>query len=376
MTFTSTSIPNDPPPQHMNALEQLLEYPFGDAMPAQGEAMEVAPGVKWVRMALPFALDHINLWLLRDELDATDGGGSKVQGWTVVDTCISRDESKAQWEQIFETQLEGLPILRVIVTHMHPDHIGLAHWLCERWKAPLWISATDFNAARIASQSSSGFGGESAAVFFASHGLTDPESIEKIRGRASYYPSLVPDVPRRFRRMQDGDRLRIGGRDWRCISGFGHAPEHIALYCDALEVLISGDMMLPRISTNVSVYDVEPESNPLQAFLDSIDKFARLPAATLTLPSHGKPFRGLHERIRQLHEHHRDRLAEVFQACGKAALSAADVLPIMFKRKLDLHQTTFAMGESVAHLHALWFAGKLRRRRGEDGIWRFAAAGG
>jgi glyoxylase-like metal-dependent hydrolase (beta-lactamase superfamily II) len=172
--------------------------------------------------------------------------------------------------------------------------------------------------------------------------------------------------------MQDGDTFAIGGRAWRCISGFGHAPEHIALYCDDLKVLVSGDMMLPRISTNVSVYDVEPESNPLKSFLESIDKFAALPVDTLTLPSHGKPFRGLHERIKQLHDHHRDRLAEVVEACGRSPQSGADILPVMFKRPLDLHQTTFAMGESVAHLHALWFEGKLRRLRGDDGVYRFA----
>lgn len=351
----------------MNALEHQLQYTFGDQMPEPGMTMEVAPGVRWIRMALPFALDHINLWLLRDCIDGREG-------WTVVDCCITHDESKAQWETIFATQLEGLPVLRVIVTHMHPDHIGLAHWLCARWNAPLWISATDYNAARLGSQSTTGFGGATAADFFASHGLTDPDSVEKIRGRASYYPSMVPDVPRSFRRLQDGQTVAIGGRAWRCIAGYGHAPEHIALYCDALHVLVSGDMMLPRISTNVSVYDVEPESNALASFLESIDRFAPLPEDTLTLPSHGKPFRGLHARIAQLHDHHRDRLAEVLDACRVAPQSAADVLPVLFKRKLDLHQTTFAMGESVAHLHLMWFDGRLRRERGPDGVWRFSAA--
>ena len=351
----------------MNALEQRLDYPFGDTLPAHGGTMEVAPGVKWIRMGLPFQLDHINLWLLRDHIDGREG-------WTVVDTCISRDESRAQWESVFVTQLEGLPILRVIVTHMHPDHIGNAAWLCERWDAMLWISATDFNAARVASQGTSGFGGEHAAAFFAAHGLVDVESIEKIRGRANYYPSMVPAVPGTFRRMQDGDVIVIGGRDWRCISGYGHAPEHIALYCEDLHLLISGDMMLPRISTNVSVYDIEPESNPLKQFLDSIDKFAPLPQDTLTLPSHGKPFRGLHERIRQLHDHHRDRLAEVMQACGQSPQSGFDAMKVMFRRELDLHQTTFAMGEAVAHLHALWFAGRLQRSQDKAGVWRFSAA--
>jgi glyoxylase-like metal-dependent hydrolase (beta-lactamase superfamily II) len=350
----------------MNSQEQELQYPLGDTLPAPGRTIELAPGVHWIRMALPFALDHINLWLLRDEIDGRSG-------WSVVDCCVTRDEAKAQWEAVFDNALQGLPILRVIVTHMHPDHIGLAHWLCERWNAPLWISATDYNAARVATQSTTGFGGESAARFFASHGLTDPESVEKIRARANYYPSMVPAVPRSFRRMMDGDVLSIGGRQWRCIAGHGHAPEHIALFCEELEVLISGDMLLPRISTNVSVYDVEPESNALALFLASIDRFRALPAGTLALPSHGKPFRGVHRRVEQLHAHHEARLAEVLEACAARPGSAAEMLPVLFKRTLDLHQTTFAMGEAVAHLHLLWHAGRMTRERDEHGVWRFAA---
>jgi glyoxylase-like metal-dependent hydrolase (beta-lactamase superfamily II) len=351
----------------MNPQEERLQYPFGDTLPAPGETLEVADGVRWIRMGLPFQLDHINLWLLRDRIDGRDG-------WTVVDCCVSRDDAKAQWERIFETQLQGLPVLRVMVTHMHPDHVGLAYWLCERWNAPLWISATDYNTARLASQTTTGFGGPMAAEFFAAHGLTDPDSVEKIKARASYYPSLVPDVPRRFRRLRDGEPVRIGQREWRCIAGFGHAPEHIALHCGEAGVLISGDMVLPRISTNVSVHDVEPESNPLRLFLDSIDGMRTLPADTLVLPSHGKPFRGLHERIQQLLEHHDARLRDVMEACAAGPKSAADILPLLFKRKLDLHQTTFAMGESVAHLHALWHDGRLVRRREADGVWRFTLA--
>lgn len=358
----------------MNELERELNYPLGDTLPAPGEALEIAPGVRWIRMGLPFALDHINLWLLEDEIDGPDG---KIHGWTVVDCCIARDETKAQWEQIFATQLAGLPVLRVIVTHMHPDHIGLAHWLCERWNAPLWISATDYNTACAALRTQGGETGERMVRFYASHGLEDRDSQDKIRERWSgYYAHLVPDVPPRFHRLMDGMTVRTGlrqhGHDWRCISGYGHAPEHIALHCGELNLLISGDMMLPRISTNISVHDIEPEANPLALFLDSIDKFKVLPEDTLVLPSHGKPFTGLHQRIRQLHDHHRDRLAEVSAACATKPCSAADILPVLFTRKLDLHQTTFAMGEAVAHLHSLWFDGRLRRSRDADGIWRFA----
>jgi glyoxylase-like metal-dependent hydrolase (beta-lactamase superfamily II) len=355
----------------MNLLEAQLHYPLGDTLPAPGTTLEVAPGVRWIRMALPFALDHINLWLLRDELDGR-------QGWTVVDCCISRDEAKAQWEQVFAASLDGLPILRVLVTHMHPDHIGLAHWLCERWSTPkepcrLWISATDYNAARMASQSTTGLGGEAAAEFFRSHGLSDPDALEKVRGRSGYYAGMVPAVPSTFHRLRDGDIVRIGGRLWECIDGYGHAPEHIALFCPELRVLVSGDMMLPRISTNVSVHDLEPESDPLRLFLESIDKFRRLPVDTLVLPSHGKPFTGLHRRIEQLHAHHQDRLAEVLDACRGAGQTAADMLPVLFRRKLDLHQTTFAMGESVAHLHMLWHQGRLHRTRDAANVWRFSA---
>jgi glyoxylase-like metal-dependent hydrolase (beta-lactamase superfamily II) len=359
-----------------NRHESALHYPLGDTLPAPGTTLEVAPGVRWLRMGLPFALDHINLWLLRDKQDGRSG-------WTIVDCGIDNPATRALWEQIFASELQGLPVLRVVVTHMHPDHIGLAHWLCERFGTPeaecrLWISATDWNVARQASQPAvgemNGMGGGSAAAFFARHGLRDEAQLAQIRARSHYYPNLVPKVPPRFRRLMDGFVLHIGGHAWRCISGYGHAPEHMALYCEALGVLISGDMVLPRISTNVSVFDLEPEADPLPLYLGSIQRFLALPASTLVLPSHGKPFTGLHERIGQLVSHHDERFADVLVACAAAPQSAADLLPVLFKRTLDLHQTTFAMGESVAHLHALQSRGQLVGRLGSDGVMRFAPA--
>jgi glyoxylase-like metal-dependent hydrolase (beta-lactamase superfamily II) len=182
-------------------------------------------------------------------------------------------------------------------------------------------------------------------------------------------------VPPRYRRLMDGMRLRIAAHEWRCIVGYGHAPEHIALHCPALKLLIAGDMVLPRISTNVSVYELEPESDPLPLYLDSIAALRTLPADTLVLPSHGKPFTGLHERIAQLHAHHDERLAEVLQACAGEPRSAAEMIPVLFKRPLDLHQTTFAMGEAIAHLHALAATGRLRVIDGSDGVRRFLTRG-
>lgn len=356
----------------MNPNEQRLEYPFGDTLAPAGEVMEVAEGLRWIRMPLPFALDHINLWLIRDQIDGREG-------WTLVDCGVARPEVRELWEQLFTNALEGLPILRVVVTHMHPDHVGLAGWLCERWNAPLWMTATDYFVARLWSQpaqgdrAGGGLNGSSAAAHFSRHGLQDPESLDKIRQRAGYYPSLVVPVPTSYRRIMHGDRFKIGGRDWQVITGHGHAPEHASLYCDDLRVLISGDMVLPRISTNVSVVDLEPEANPLPLYLNSLKRFDDLPEDTLILPSHGKPFRGLHERISQQHAHHAERLAEVLEACA-VPLSASDVVPVLFKRKLDLHQLTFAMGEALAHLHALYFEGKLKRAMGDDGVYRFQQA--
>ncbi|MDT8989751.1 MBL fold metallo-hydrolase [Curvibacter sp. APW13] len=354
----------------MNELEARLHYPLGDTLPAAGESIEVAPGVRWLRMPLPFALNHINLWLLRD---AVERDGQMVDGWTVVDTGIHNPETIALWEQVFATQLDGLPIVRVIVTHMHPDHIGLADWLCQRFQAPLWISAGDYYVARLGVMGPTAFGGERAAAFFAAHGLNSPEAVAQIEARTNYYPSLVPSVPLQYRRLMDGQRIRIGTQTWRCMAGFGHAPEHMALHCEVLNLLLGGDMMLPRISTNVSVFETEPESDALSLFLDSIDRFLPLAENTLTLPSHGKPFVGLHERIRQLHDHHAQRLAEVMEACTGRACSALDVLPVLFPRAMDMHQTTFAMGECVAHLHRLWHQGALHRSRDAQGVYRFSS---
>jgi glyoxylase-like metal-dependent hydrolase (beta-lactamase superfamily II) len=348
----------------MNDLEKQLHYPLGEALPAYGECITVAPGVKWVRMTLPFALNHINLWLLRDEVNG-------VHGWSIVDTCIHREEAKAHWEAIFANELEGLPVLRVIATHMHPDHIGLADWLCKRWDVPFYISATDFMVATVLCSSPDASSNARTVQFYAQHGLNDAETARKLRERKPYFTTLVPAVPAQYHRLLDGATLQIGPHAWQCISGYGHAPEHMALYCAELGVLIGGDMMLPRISTNVSVYEQEPEADALTLFLSSIDRFLALPADTLVLPSHGKPFTGLHIRIQQLHDHHRDRLAEVMQACTEKPCSAADVLPVLFKRPLDFHQITFALGEAVAHLHALWHGGKLKREMDADGVYRF-----
>lgn len=343
----------------MNPLESQLRYPLGDQLPARGQCIEVAPGVKWIRMALPFALDHINLWLLRDDA-----------GWTAVDCGVSTEETQAAWQEVFDNVLEGWPIVRVLATHYHPDHIGLAYWLCEKWNAPLTASLGEYGFARILSAALPGTDVTIQSRHYQQHGLVRNAATDAPLQKKSHYPTHVPQVPSSFIRLHEGDQVRIGEHVWQVIIGIGHSPEHVALYCAALGVLISGDMVLPRISTNVSVFELEPENDALRHYLHSLKKFLPLPEDTLVLPSHGKPFLGLHVRIAQLEAHHAERLAEVMDACAQPK-SAADIVPIMFKRALDAHQMGFAMGEALAHLHLLWHEGKLRRQHDADGITRF-----
>ena len=354
----------------MNHLEQELHYPLQERIPEAGQTIEIVPGILWIRMGLPFALNHINLWLIEDDYQTDQG---PVHGWTVVDCGINSDATRDAWEVLFGSHLRGLPIVRVIATHCHPDHVGLADWLCSRWKAPLFMSTGEYAFARMMSAGLPGVDGSAMFPHFRKHGLVTAEMQEKIQERKTYYTRLVPTVPTAYHRLQEGQSLKIGRHEWRVITGFGHSPEHVSLHCTALNCLISGDMVLPRISTNVSVFAAEPEANPVLQYLESLKKYADLPEQVLVLPSHGKPFTGIHTRIRQLHEHHRERLNEVLQACGTPQ-SANDIVPMMFKRPLDAHQLTFALGEALAHCHYLWLEGKLKRELGSDDVYRFVAA--
>ena len=361
----------------MNPQAHELEFPWSTP-PVPGTWHTIARGLHWVRMPLPFALDHINLWVLDDELDG-------VRGWTVVDCGASTPPTLEAWRALFATHFAGRPLLRVIATHFHPDHLGLAYWLCAggddaRWQAPLATSAAEYATGRYLSQLTGEEGrraGERAAAFFRTHGVSDEAALAKLSARGgSHYASLVPAVPLSFHRLFPGGALAIGPagarRVFHLIAGYGHSVEHLSLHCAEERLLISGDMVLPRISTNVSVFEVDPEADPLPLYLRSLDHYLMLAADTLVLPSHGLPFRGLHARVAQQHAHHAARLEEVRAACSEPRC-AAEVVPVLFPRALDMHQLGFALGEAIAHLHALWHEGRLRRTRGTDGVFRFQA---
>lgn len=339
-----------------------MHYPF-DQLPAPGTALEVAPGVRWLRMPLPFSLDHVNLWLIADGPE-----GASESGWAAVDTGIALDSTKDTWRQL----LAEYPLTRQFVTHCHPDHLGLSAWLEQQTGAALWITQGEFAVAHLLRAGIDGFGYQAMVAFYARHGLDDAR-LAALESRGHAFRRGVPDMPPSFIRLREGDEIRIGGHHWRIITGTGHSPEHAAMYCDALHVLISGDMLLPRITTNVHVGAAAPENDALQEYLTSLERFLPLPDDTLVLPSHGRPFRGLHERITQLQQHHSQRCNALLQAAA-AAKSATELLPALFDRDIsDPHQLQFAMGETIAHLNYLEHQHRLLRE--DDGrVLRYRAA--
>jgi glyoxylase-like metal-dependent hydrolase (beta-lactamase superfamily II) len=347
----------------MNAPHPIaLDHPFATP-PAPGEAIAVAPGVLWIRMPLPFALNHINLWLLAED-----------DGWTLVDCGFGDAPTRELWMRHFATTMGGRSLTRIIATHFHPDHLGNAAWLMQQFSCPLKMSQSEFLTAHAVFEQHAAHGADDSCALFAAHGML-PEDVAGLAGRGNQYRRGVPEVPARFERMLGGDVVRAGGTNWQVVSGYGHSPEHASLASVARGLVISGDMLLPRISTNVSVWPADPDGDPLARFLASITEYESLPPETLVLPSHGLPFRGIALRVGQLQDHHAARLAELEAAITAATTpaSASDMLPVLFRRELDLQQRFFAMGEAIAHLNYLWHRGRIRRTVAPDGAIRFTA---
>jgi glyoxylase-like metal-dependent hydrolase (beta-lactamase superfamily II) len=313
-------------------------------------------------MPLPFALDHINLWVLEDG-----------DGWALVDTGIGLASTRDLWQQLFATELGGRPVTRIVVTHFHPDHIGNAGWLAHRFDRPVTCTRGEWAAAEHATRIRTAEQIEHRLVHYRRHGLDDG-AIEAFRRRGNPYLKGVPSLAPRVETIADGHVLAIGERRWRVITVYGHAPEHACLWSADDHVLISGDQVLPKITTNVSVWPDVPDANPLRLYLDSFTRFDSMPDDTLVLPSHGMPFHGLHRRIGMLREHHDARLDETIDALDRPRASA-DLVPVLFPRAVaDVHQLGFAIGEVLAHLRLLESEGQVCRVPGADGVERFARA--
>jgi glyoxylase-like metal-dependent hydrolase (beta-lactamase superfamily II) len=335
-----------------------LHYPFGRWVPEPGTLFEVAPGIHWLRMPLPFGLDHINLWAL----DAGDG-------WALVDTGVNLGITKKYWEQLFAGPLAAKPVTRLIVTHYHPDHLGLAGWLCKRWNVPLEIARTEYLLARTLTLDVRD-GPPPEAVDFSIRAGWPEEAVDTMRAKpwGSFHKIVYP-LPAGFKRIRDADVLTIGTRRWTVVTGRGHAPEHSCLVSDD-GIMISGDQVLPRITSNVSVYPTEPYADPLGDWLESIQRLRGIEPGVLVLPAHNEPFIGLHERLDQLDADHADKLLKLEAFCAEPR-TAFESFATLFRKPIGESDYGIATGEAVAHLHWLEERGKVQRLTDKDGVDRF-----
>lgn len=342
----------------------VLEYPCGEA-PVAGEAREIAPGVLWIRMPLPFALAHINLWAIRD--------GDK---WAIVDTGVQTPETAAAWRQLLAGALGGLGLSRVIVTHMHPDHVGMAGWLTRKSGCSLWMTRLEYLNCRVLVADTGREAPDDGVMFYRRAGWSD-DAIEYYRTRFGGFGKSTYKLPDSFRRLRDGELLTIGEHEWRVVVGNGHSPEHACLYCPALKLLISGDQVLPRISSNVSVFPTEPQADPLGDWMSSLAKVkCEVPDDVLVLPAHNEPFRGLHARLDDLEHGHQIGLERLRRSLRERRCRAIDVFGALFARKIegDQHLLSMATGESLAHLNYLVARGEAVIEPDEQGVCWYRAA--
>lgn len=352
-------MPIKPMPENPSA---RIRPAAGIATPPNGTRQAVAPGVHWLRLPLPMALDHINAWTIDDDA-----------GMAVVDTGARSDAAVAAWQAALA---DAPPLTRVFVTHMHPDHVGMAGWLTRRHSVPLWMSRLEYLNCRTLVADSSRDAPPDGVTFYRRAGW-DEKSLEGYRARFGRFGSVIHPLPDSFRRLHDGLALRIGAHEWRIVVGSGHSPEHACLHCPALKLFISGDQVLPRISSNVSVYPLEPEADPMSDWLASIDKLRReVPDDVLVLPAHQEPFHGLHVRLAQL----ADGQARVLQRLRerlRQPVRAIDCFEALFNRPIshtDQHLLSLATGETIACLNHLLRHGEAQRDLDDDGAYRYRLA--
>lgn len=328
-----------------------IAYEF-DLRPEHGDLNPVADGVEWLRMPLPFALSHINLWMLRDK-DAV----------AIVDTGINSNKSQEIWrEALADRQLS-----RVLVTHLHPDHVGLAGWLCDEYGVELSMTQSEYLLCRILVADTGKPAPAAGVNFYKAAGFGD-NALTRYQELFGMFGRVVAPLPESYRRLRDNDLVSVDGSDWRVIIGRGHSPEHACLFNAEKNVLISGDQLLPRISSNVSVHPTEPYANPLRDWLESLaDLKTKIPDDVLVLPAHGSPFRGAHARLDALISEHNDGLEKLIELCAEPR-RAVDVFPALFKARISGSNLIMATGEATAHLNYLLADGSLTAELDDDGI--------
>lgn len=340
----------------MNELSGI-RYPW-EVPPEQGQAIEVAQGVFWIRLPLPMALDHVNVYAL-------DDGDS----WTIVDTGLFTRRSVKIWEELLSGALAEKPVGRVIVTHHHPDHVGMAGWFQSEKGAELWTTRTAWLFSRMLLLDEQAVPTPESLAFYRSSGM-DPEIYEERKATRPFnYADGVHAMPLGFKRIKQGDVIRAGGRDWDVHIGNGHSPEHLTLWSRDDNLVIAGDQILPSISSNIGVYATEPDADPVADWLEACERLAQLARPDhLVLGGHKLPFTGLPTRMRQLIENHHGALGRLIAHLDEPK-TAGECFPPLFKRKIGKGEYGLALVEAIAHLNHLYHLGQITRQRREDGAW-------
>lgn len=335
--------------------ERGLTYPQ-PALPLPGEAVVVAEGVLWLRLSLPLALDHINVYAIEDG-----------DGWVIVDCGMNNAQTHASWQVAFDGVLGGRPVKGVIVTHLHPDHLGAAGWLCERFNAPLMMSELEYTSARMMIADDAMGPYPAAVTHYRAQGW-DEEAIERWRSKFGSFSRELAPVPRQFTRLSQDDTLEIGGREWTVVIGRGHSPEHVCLWRKDDGIFIAGDQILPKISSNIGVWSIEPMADPLGDWLQSLEELkALLPSDLLVLPSHGEPFYGVTERLSVLLRGHEVGLRRLERTLRQPS-RCIDAFGALFARPIGPAVLAMATAEALAHLNYLERHGRARRERDADGV--------
>jgi glyoxylase-like metal-dependent hydrolase (beta-lactamase superfamily II) len=332
-------------------------------IPVPGTIQEVASGIFWLRMPLPFDLDHINLYLLEDNQNGQDG-------YALIDTGIGTHKTELLWDTLLDTL--DKPITKVIVTHLHPDHIGMAGYLVDKFRVPLYMSQAEYFTARALSAGARGASDWQDDEYLVRCGMTAEyvANAKKNRKDSKGMGQIIRPIPLQFYRLQAGDNISIGKHEWQVYIGRGHSPEHVCLFNADTNILISGDHVLPGISPNIGVYSTEPDANSLKLYLDTLPQFTQLPEGTLVLPSHKQPFYGLHSRVNDLISHHHAHLDSLRVFCEQGK-TIEQCLPVLFKRKLSPQNMFFAIAEAFSHLNYLYFEGEFSREINGDGQFIF-----
>jgi glyoxylase-like metal-dependent hydrolase (beta-lactamase superfamily II) len=335
-----------------------LRFPF-ETPPDPGAAVEVAEGILWLRLPLPMALDHVNVYALADS-----------DGWTLIDTGMNSRKSREIWTAALAGPLAGKPVARVLLTHHHPDHVGLVGWFQDRGAA-LLTTRTAWLYARMLTLDVQDRPSAQSMHFYTRAGMPAEMLAKRATERPFNFADVVAPMPLGFTRVDEGQTLTLAGRRWRVRLGQGHAPDHITLWSEEDALVIGGDQLLPGISPNIGVYPTEPEADPLTEWLEATARF--LPHARddqLVLPGHKLPFTGLPFRLQQMAENHHEALARL-RAHLRSPQTAAGCFPALYKRPISEGEYGLALVEAVAHLNCLLRRGQVCRSLAPDGAWQW-----